>query len=212
MIRIHDLEQEHISFQIYTLSKEDSIILTCDPPNNQLLIILDGLVKLSKIFTNEEIVCMGILKRDYILHYSVLRADTNNHYYKALALSETLILSIQFTEIINKVYQKNNLLKQLILSYSYSTKGYKNMIKILSHRQIKNRIIQLILILCEELGQVDAKSIIVPLYLSHNIVSIITGSHRITVARIMKQLQNKKLISYNRKGLIIHDIIRLSRY
>nr|AYR06183.1 global nitrogen transcriptional regulator [Renouxia sp.] len=210
MIQIHDLEQAQIPFEIYTLNKQDSIIIT--PKNNQLLIILDGLIELLKVFTNQEKVCMSILQRDYILHVYITQTEIPNYYYKASALSRTLIVSIQLKDIINKACEQNNLLKQLTISYSYSIKGYKNMIKILSHRQTKNRIIQLMLVLCEEIGQISSKCITIPLYLSHTTLSIIIGSHRITVTRIMKQLQNKKLISYNRKVLVIYDILKLSQY
>lgn len=212
MIQIYDLEQAQIPFEIYTLNIQDSIIITPKLKNNQLLIILDGLVELSKVFTNQEKVCMSILQRAYILQVYITQTERPNYYYRASALSRSLIVSIQLKDITNKAYQQNNLLKQLITSYFFSVKGYKNMIKVLSHRQTKNRIIQLILVLCEEIGQINSKCITIPLHLSHTTLSTITGSHRITITRIMKQLQNKKLISYNRKVLVIHDILKLSQH
>ncbi len=90
---------------------------------------------------------------------------------------------------------------------NYNTKN--EIISILSHRNTKKRIIQLLMILMKQFGQIKNNQIIIPFHLSHQTIAIIAGSQRITVNRIMNKLKQSGIVSYNKKSLIIYSVTKL---
>lgn len=206
------LENMNISFKVYTLEPEDSIIITNLLQNNKLVIILDGFAQLLKIFTNRESLCIKLLKANNIIELHSPKGIEINYYHKAIAIIKTTILSIPLQELRKKISKTQESIKTFIKLYIYSYISYDIMINILCHRNTKKRIIQLLLILLKEFGESKPPYIVIPFYLSHNTISIITGSHRVNITRIMNELKKKKLIAYNKQQFIIHNPLKLSQY
>nr|YP_010471032.1 global nitrogen transcriptional regulator [Synarthrophyton patena]UVF62861.1 global nitrogen transcriptional regulator [Synarthrophyton patena] len=212
MIWLDYLESIDISFNIEILQTHDSIIITNKAQNNQMAIILDGFIKIIKVFTNREIICTQLLKVNNIIQLHNSKNKLVNYYYKASAITETVILSIPIKELTKKKINTQSLIKifeQLNTHYRISN---NRMLEILCHKNTKKRILQLLLILSKEFGQIKKQKIIIPLFLPHSILSTITGCHRVNIAKIMNELKNKNLISYNNKQLIIYNILKLSQY
>lgn len=206
------LENINISFDIQILKKNDSIIITRLLQENQLVIVLDGLVQIIKIFTNGEGLCTNLLKANHSIQFNYPKTKHLNYYYKATAITKTAIANISLQELTKKTSQTKQSIKRFIKLNIYNHASYNIMNHILCHKNTRKRIIQLLLILSKEFGQPQQKYIIIPFYLSHNTISIITGSHRVNITRIMNELKKNKIISYNSQQLIIRNIIKLSQY
>lgn len=212
MLWLEYLENINISFNIKILNKNDSIIITHLLQETQLVVILDGLVQTMQIFTNGEGLCTSLLKANNIIQLNYTQTKHVNYYYKATAITKTAIISIPIQEFAKKTSKTQQLLKKFIQLNTYNYTSYNIMTSILCHKNTKKRIIQLLLILSKEFGQTQYEHIIIPFCLSHNTISIITGSHRVNITRIMNELKKNKIISYNSQRLIIQDIIKLSQY
>nr|YP_010728747.1 global nitrogen transcriptional regulator [Phymatolithon calcareum]WEA76797.1 global nitrogen transcriptional regulator [Phymatolithon calcareum] len=192
MIWLEYLENINTSFNIQILKKNDSIIITHILQETQLVIILDGLVQIIKIFTNGEGLCTNLLKANNIIQLNHPKTKHVNYYYKATAITKTAIANIPMQELTKKTSKTQQSIKKFIKLNIYNHASYNIMIHILCHKSTKKRIIQLLLILSKEFGQSQQKHIIIPFYLSHNTISIITGSHRVNITRIMNELKKKK--------------------
>jgi CRP-like cAMP-binding protein len=209
MTWIEYLEYHNIPFNIYILDKNDCIMLNKKFSKPQLMIILNGLMQLLQIFSNGETICTALLKQNNIIS-DILSNSSNTltYYYKATAIIKTAIIVIPS----NKLNHINNVLTKqpfnLCIQESKHNNSY-SMIQILCHRNTKKRITHLLLILSKNFGILKNHEIIIPFYISHNTISIITGSQRVNVTRIMNYLKNKTIISYNKKNLIIHSLLQL---
>lgn len=197
---INHFSNHKIPFCIYKLNRGDSIIYSRYKDNNSC-IILHGIIYLLKTFTNREIISLGIFPKNTIIS----EIDTKNYYYHTIiAIEQTFLLSFSWQDIINCNKIKQNFLKKIITSYQNTISKYKIMNNIYCHKYTKNRIIQLIFFLSKDFGLFDKNRILIPFYISQTTISIIIGSNRSNVNKIMKKLCKTQLISYyNRKYIYI---------
>lgn len=78
-----------------------------------------------------------------------------------------------------------------------------------SYKESKKRFKTLLLFLMKNIGIYTKFGIIIIYPLSHQDIADIIGSNRITVTRIMNDLNRKKIISIYKRRFILHDPILL---
>lgn len=196
-----------IPFYVYKLHKGDSIVYIQNSGKDTSIIILHGTLYLLKIFTNKEILTLGILNKENIIHPI---AEQQYCYYKLIAIEESFLISFKWKDLISNNNAENNLLMNIIKASQSTLYKYEIMNNILIHKYTKHRVIQLILFLCKEFGLIEKNQIIIPFYISQITISIITGSNRCTINKIMHSLYNKNAISYsNQKYICIVDPFKL---
>nr|YP_010199481.1 global nitrogen transcriptional regulator [Gracilariopsis tenuifrons]AXF36132.1 global nitrogen transcriptional regulator [Gracilariopsis tenuifrons]UAD89339.1 global nitrogen transcriptional regulator [Gracilariopsis tenuifrons] len=195
----------NIPFYIYKLNKGDSIIYKCKNKNNSAAIILHGTVYILKMFTNTEGVCIAILNYNNIIdfHFSTLEKDYV--YYQVIALEETYLINFYWWDFISVVNYLPIAIKILYL-FRNTLKKYEMISYVISHKSIRYRFIQLLVLLCQEFGTVNNHSIKIPFEVSQTTISHIIGSNTITVNKIMRDLISQLLIKYivKKKTLICY--------
>lgn len=200
-----ELEYYNIYFNLYILNTNDAIIFSHTGDNSQLIYILDGFMQILKIFTNGERVCTQLLyKNNAINNINFYSNSMPTYYYKAVAITKTVIITIPTKKLKTKVNKTFN----MINSFKALDQNY-DIIHILSHKSIKQRIIQLLLILTKHFGQLIDNYIIIPFYISHYTIANITGSQRITINRIMSSFKQRHIIYYDNHKLVIYNILQL---
>nr|UEQ12203.1 global nitrogen transcriptional regulator [Batrachospermum sp.] len=190
--------------QIYKLKIEDSLIIHTDN-NTNIYLILEGALIISKVFTNQETLSLGIFTSQDIISTYFGNTLLPNYFYQIQALSETYIISISNNQA--------KLFKEIIgMQYKRTWIKYQNMIEILAHKNIKNRFIHLLLTLSEIFGITYNQQIHINLTLSYYTIATIIGGNRNTISKLIKNLQRDKLISYQINKIIIFNLIQLSLY
>nr|YP_010904359.1 global nitrogen transcriptional regulator [Catenella fusiformis]WCH57610.1 global nitrogen transcriptional regulator [Catenella fusiformis] len=183
-----------IPFYIYKLYKGDSVVHTADINISKLLIVLHGTVYILKAFTNSETITLALLESDHIIH---THTPQKNCYYKIIAITDTFLLSCKWEDLTKINTQINStFFGELIQSYIKTIEKYETMNSILAHKYIKNRVIQLILSLSKDFGIVDKRQIFIPHYISQTTISIITGSNRTNINKILHNFHHENLIKY----------------
>lgn len=203
------LKKAKIPFKLYKLNAQDSIILEQNYNNGRILIILEGFIYLAKVFSNKEIKCISLLLKHRIIKPQEIEQNNKTYYYKAIAIYSSDILSIHIDQIIYKTPHTNSLLTIINRFYNYTLKDYETTASILTPKSIKARLIQLLLTLSEEFGKINKHSIIIPIYFSHDTLSKILGTNRVTVTRNLNKLQKEQLITYNAQYIKINNFIKL---
>lgn len=191
----------NIPFYIYKLNKGDSIIYINYKKKCKSIIITCGILHLLKIFTNQEIISLGILGKENIVNSLTEQA---NCYYQLLAIEESFLISFTWSDLFNKsnLHTNNHFIVNIIQTYQNTINKYEMMNHILIHKYTKNRIIQLILFLCKEFGYTKKNSIILPFQLSQITLSIATASNRSAVNRVMNKLNENNAIAYSHNKYI----------
>lgn len=189
-----NLENHNISFNIHILKKNDCILANQRIKPNQIICILDGFIQTLQVFTNGETICIKLLYANDLFTnintYNKEPYQNINYYYKSIALTKTVIATINETTFIKKIQHNTNLLNEFC-----NTNFYHNneITQILSHRNTKKRLIQLLFILIEHFGKFTEHKFVIPFNLSHYTIATIIGSQRITVNRIMNDLKKNIL-------------------
>lgn len=205
---INAFSSSQIKYYIYKLNKGDSIIYSYNSDYNKSLIILNGIIYIIKIFTNQEIIPIAILNTNNIIYLNSLHT-TKQNYYKLIAFEKTYIISFNINQL---KYQSNTyklLTSNIIKSYELTLKRYELMNTILMQKNIQNRLIQIILFLSLEFGIVYQQKIIIPFTLSQKNLANITGSNKITINRIIHKLSKQMIIKYSLKKKFIFRIFLL---
>nr|YP_009773998.1 global nitrogen transcriptional regulator [Caulacanthus okamurae]QIZ74615.1 global nitrogen transcriptional regulator [Caulacanthus okamurae] len=180
-----------VPFYIYKLKQGDSIIYI---NNNESFIILHGTMYISKIFKNKTTTALGILEAGNIINNQV---PPTNCYYKTYAITDTFLLSFKWEQLINyKHYNNQQLYIQLLELHRLTIKKYEVMNTILSHKDVRNRVSQLILTLLNDTGIIQKTAVIIPYNISQSIVSDITGSTRSRINKILRSFHHKQIIEY----------------
>lgn len=202
-----NLEKYNISFNIHILQKNDYIIINHVKHNKQIIYILEGFIHVIKVFTNGEKICTQLLYKDDLINNIQLQIiEKTNYYYRVIAITKTAILTIPTKELINKIYQNTYLIKKFHIINNYTN---QDMVNILSHKNTKKRLIQLLLVIIKRFGQINKNNIIIPFNLQQYTLATITGSQRITINRIMYNLKKNNIIYYNKNKIIIYNLLQL---
>ena len=201
------LETYNISFNINILNKEDSIIINED---SYVAYIIDGFMQKLQVFTNKETLCTQLLYSNHILGKFKLTQNqfflNRNYSYKFVALTQTIILTINKKELINK----SGKYTQPICSLTYFKLIYsEDIVAIISHKNTKKRLIQFLFIIIERLGIFKKNKFLIPFNLPHSTIATIIGSQRITVNKIMNELKKERILFYDHQEISIIDIIKL---
>lgn len=187
---------------LYKLKIGDSLIIHREN-NRNLYLILEGVIVLSKVFTNKEILSIGIFSWQDVIMTNFDNLSSPNYFYKIQAICSTYIISVDRKNI--------NFTQQIINMKSKQTNiKYQNMIEILAHKNIKNRFLQLLLILCDASSIINKNHIEIQLSLSKTIIAAILGSNRNTINQLIQEMQNKQLICYANNKIIIYNLLSLN--
>nr|YP_009297647.1 global nitrogen transcriptional regulator [Hildenbrandia rivularis]AOM67191.1 global nitrogen transcriptional regulator [Hildenbrandia rivularis] len=205
----HILSIQKISFEVHEVNQGDCILINFRQ-RSQTHIITYGSIKLSKIFYNNETLTVAILTQNDFINIPNSENTIANYYYVAEALSFTSIISYNYTKILQKSNYCFLIYYELLSAHSRYVAKSSDMIQILSHRDKKRRLTNLLLILSREFGTITAFGIIINLRITHASLAEIIGSHRITVTKILNTLQGFRLISIYYNRILIHDPLSLS--
>nr|ARW69414.1 global nitrogen transcriptional regulator [Polysiphonia sp.] len=197
-----------IPYHIYKIKKKDSIILTnVENENNNLLIILCGILYITKVFPNKELLPVAILEKNEIFSQNRKNKDI---YYKLTSLETTYVLSIEE----HKVKMSNSYISKdinILKSHQKTVYKYELNNEIISQRYTKDRIIQLILIICLQFGKIKNKQLLIPFKLSQKNIAILSGTNKSSVNKTIKKMRTMKILrNVDKKTIYINNLLNLS--
>lgn len=208
---VHLLSYHKVPFTYHQLFKGDCILINFQR-KKQIYIIIQGCLKLSKIFTNQETLTLGIFTESDIINMFESITLNKNYYYIADTLTAALIISCNYEKIVYWRYQDTIIYHEIIRAYQKYIQKITLMIQVLAHKDKKSRLIHLLLLLCQQFGYRTRRGILIQISITQSTLATIIGSNRITVTRIIQSLQKSQLISIHHHKIVIRNVINLSNY
>nr|YP_009314819.1 Global nitrogen transcriptional regulator [Neoizziella asiatica]SCW23274.1 Global nitrogen transcriptional regulator [Neoizziella asiatica] len=190
---------------IHQLQPGDLLMIYSNDHN--IYIIIQGVIIINKLFSNNERFSSDLVCTGHIIQDIFQQGKYYNYCYELTPIVNTYIISIPSTS--------KNLYKSIITAYHTRTKQQSSEVNLLSiwiHKSIRNRIIHLLLLLCEVTGRSYQHSLVLDVQLSYKLIATITGSTRNTASRIIRQLENDYIIEYTKKQIRISNIFLLNKY
>nr|YP_009314408.1 Global nitrogen transcriptional regulator [Liagora harveyana]SCW22662.1 Global nitrogen transcriptional regulator [Liagora harveyana] len=195
----------HRKPSIHKLEPGDVLIIY--PNDKNIYIIAQGILIMSRLFSNGERFSSDLIHTGYMIKDMFKNNRIYNYCYEMTAVSPTYIINIsKRSEHSNKQYGVDHYHNKTLPKTSFSS--------LWAQKNIRNRIIHLLLILSEITGYEDnySLSINIDLQLSYQLIATITGSTRNTVSKMIKQMEKDNIIVYNNKKIIIYDLLNLNKY
>nr|YP_010873262.1 Global nitrogen transcriptional regulator [Nemalion vermiculare]WGV34382.1 Global nitrogen transcriptional regulator [Nemalion vermiculare] len=187
---------------IYKLEQGDRIVIHKHDDNN-IYLVIEGVLLVYKTFTNGTSICLSIIHRGKIINPLFQKHDKHIYFYSIESISVAYILSLKNnnTKLLNTLQVKSG----RVLLYQ------QNLLEVSIHKNVKQKLIHLFLMLCEILGEYRDNYMIVCLSLSYITIARIVGSNRNTISKIIFQLEEQKLMLYTKKYFIVYDMVQLSK-
>nr|AIA21576.1 hypothetical protein [Neopyropia fucicola] len=195
-----------INYQIFSLRQNDTLLFNS---SSRLYIILIGSLIITKVLRNTHKVTLNLLTTGDT--FGQIELVDDNFYYETEAIDKTEVACINYTTIIKacsncapfNLFFVNHLIFRSAKAYYF--------IEIISHKSITSRLISLLLLLAEQNGTQVNNGIMLNFTITHKILAQIIGSNRVSVTRILAKLLKTKLISIQKKRIIVHSPVLLSQ-
>lgn len=213
---IHYLSNLNIPFYIYKIKSGDAIIKTCNHKLQKSAIILHGTIYLSQVFSNQEITPISILHKNNIIDLENY-ISYNQSYYKISALKETYVMLVSINELTKYNQINSHIFYSLLTNYKLTLYNENHIRYILSHKNIKYRIIQLLIILSTYFGKIDKDIVNIQLKIKMEDLAILTGSNVNVTNKILHTLKKQNILKKSHKihftlniKSLIHNIYLLN--
>ncbi len=167
------------------------------PLNYQAIwLVTNGVVKLSTITENAQEVLVGLAGPETIFGSTLTSLNT----YQATALSkEVQLVSISLSEIT----ASPRLAQILFPKISQRLKQAESLLAVTGQKRVKDRLLHLLFLLKQELGQPVRDGIRLSVRLTHEDFANACSTTRVTITRLLSELQQKGQISFDCKSHLI---------
>jgi len=157
--------------------------------SNDIWVVCRGVVSLSAIQANGEESLLGFAVPSMPFGLPLTRIDG----YQAVALSNVGLMRFTLTEIEQSPLLCANLWHQL----TRRLRQTESILALVSHRRVKERLEELLLLLAQEMGQTtgEGRGVRLPVKLTHQNLANTIGTTRVTVTRLMKELRQDEWLT-----------------
>ncbi|GIN60454.1 anaerobic regulatory protein [Robertmurraya siralis] len=200
------LIQEFIDKETIQKYKAGTILFNERDSVDYIFILLRGSVALGRVHMKGKEFILKILSgEELIIEYQLFKPQAKYHFY-AKTFTDCEMLMIKRADFEEFVHSNQNLLNAL--SSWLSTRYLKAQMKCqdLMMNGKKGGLYSILIRLCNSYGVMTDEGILIDLPLTHQELANFTYGTREVIQRMLKELREKDIISYNQQKLIIKNI------
>lgn len=200
------LLQEFIDKEAIQKFKADTILFNERDPVEHIFILLQGSVTLGRVHVKgKEFIIKVLSGEELIIEYQLFKHQPKYHFY-GKAFSDCEILVIKRTEF--EHFIQNNPLANTALTAWLSTRYLKAQMKCqdLMMNGKKGGLYSILIRLCNSHGVTTSDGILIDLPLTHQELANFTYGTREVVQRMLKELRELDIISYDQQKLTVKNI------
>lgn len=180
-----------------------NVIFQQGDQTEELFLIKAGRVKLNKILENGNEITLDIRKAGDFIGENMM-ADSNPYPVNAVCLEPTLTCGfskLQFEEII---LQYPNIGLQVIRNMSERISQLTSKVGTMATTNVEERLLHVLRHIADEHGTVKHNGKLIEFALTHEELGFLTGAHRVSITRAMKDLKSKGQIKEIDRFLLVH--------
>jgi CRP-like cAMP-binding protein len=181
--------------QLKTFRRGQTIPLNPD----RIWIVRQGMVHLDTLYPSGDEALIGFAFEGMPFGASMTKVDP----YTAVALTDVLLLGLTIEQI-----QRHPALSEMMCQQSqHRLRQTEALLSMLGYRRIEDRLRQFLILLAGEIGETTGVGIKIGVRLTHQLIANATGTTRVTITRILGELQREGWLVFDKQ----HHII-LSRF
>jgi CRP-like cAMP-binding protein len=176
---------------------------------NSVFLLAEGRVKLCSITPDGKQAILAFIEPGELFgELALLEESEREEYAETMAASTLVLLPGDALEQLMK--ESPQLALGVTKLIGIRRKRIERRLKSLLFRSNRDRLVQLLLDLASQYGQVSADGILLSIPLSHQDLACIIGATRETVTTLLGELQLERLIKVARQRLVVRDLKRLA--
>ncbi len=163
--------------------------------------IYRGIAQMSQLNNDGDEILLGWMKAGEFIGLDLSFSQLD--FYHAIALSDVYLKWYS-----KKAIQLNPQLSNLVLGQTIKRlRLTESLLAIASYKRVEERLVALLQLLVQDLGQPHDDAIRLQVRLTHQMLANAIGTTRVTVTRILGELQNKGQVSFDsNRHLLIHNL------
>jgi len=186
----------------YRSFRKRDIIYFPDDPANEIFFIVEGRVKLSRIFEDGREIILEILKNNDIFgEEAVISFDKREN--MATAMDNVVLLSFEAKAVRALAKRNASLAFRLLELVNGRRVVLERKVEDLAFRNVPSRLARVLLELAEEYGEKFGENIVISTKLSQQDIGNLIGSTRETTSHFLNQFKKIGFIDFNKRMINI---------
>jgi CRP-like cAMP-binding protein len=204
---LEDFERVGIRVVERRFAPKDTIFAPGDP-DDQLYFLLEGTVRLYKIYGDYKEATTALLKDSGVFgKLSLVEGRWQNVF--AEAITDVQVASVQKSTLSEVIKRRPEFAMKLFFSFTERLRQSDEVIESLLHREVSVRLATLLLNLSDRLGEDDGADTVLNIRLTHQDLANMIASTREAVSKVMSefrregfvQVQDRRVVILNKEAL-----------
>jgi CRP/FNR family transcriptional regulator len=183
--------------------KAKDVIFTPGDPDNQLYFLLEGTVRLYKIYGDYKEATTAFLKDNGVFgKLSLVESRWQDVF--AEAVTDVRVAGVQKSALAEAVKRRPEFAMKLFFYFSERVRQSDEVIESLLHREVSTRLATLLLNLSDRFGESNGAGTVLDMRLTHQDLANMIASTREAVSKVMSELQREGLIEVQNRRIVIN--------
>jgi CRP-like cAMP-binding protein len=201
--RLKDFENAGIRV-VERCFKARDIIFTPGDPDNQLYFLLEGTIRLYKLYGEFKEATTALLK-DHGVFGKLSLVESQWQDVFAEAVSDVRVAGVRKSALTEAIRRNPRLAVELFACFSERLTRSDEVIESLLHREVSTRLATLLLNLAERFGESNGSGTVLSVRLTHQELANMIASTREAVSKVMSEFQRDGSIEVQNRKIIIHS-------
>lgn len=189
--------------------KAKDTIFTPGDPDDQLYFVLEGAVRLYKIYGDYKEATLALLREGGVFgKLSLVEGRWQDVF--AEAVTDVRVAGVQKSTLTEVVKRRPEFAMKLFSSFSERLRQSDELIESLLHREVSTRLATLLLNLGDRFGEDNHAGTILDVRLTHQDLANMIASTREAVSKVMSELQREGVIEVQSRKIVLVDREALS--
>lgn len=193
----------------YKKAKKGDIIYFSSSDVPRIFLLKKGNIKIVEVDEDGNETIKDIIQKGDLFGELTLESDRNSNEYAKALTDEVAICSFLLSDFENLMLKNPNLALTYTKFVGLKMKRIKNNYSNLISKDAKTRLYTFIKEWAEREGKLDGNNVTIENYLTQADIAQIIGTSRQTATQLLNEMEEKNLIYYSRKEIVIDDISKL---
>lgn len=190
-------------------AKKGEIIYFSSSDVPRIFLLKKGNIKIVEVDEDGNETIKDIIQKGDLFGELTLESDKNSNEYAKALTDEVAICSFLLSDFEDLMLRNPNLALTYTKFVGLKMKRIKNNYSNLISKDAKTRLHTFIKDWAEREGKFEGNKVVVENYLTQNDIAQIIGTSRQTATLLLNEMEEKNLIYYNRKEIIIDDFSKI---
>lgn len=193
----------------YKKAKKGDVIYFSSSDVPRIFLLKKGNIKIVEIDEDGNECIKDIIQKGDLFGELTLENDLNSNEYAKALTDDVVICSFLMSDFENLMLENPNLALTYTKFVGLKMKRIKNNYSNLMSKDAKTRLHTFIKEWADKEGKKDGNKVVLENYLTQADIAQIIGTSRQTATQLLNEMQEKQLIFYSRKEILIDDVTKL---